>query len=238
MSVNITILYDNRCERCDLQEGWGFSSYIEFEGAKILFDTGGDLAAFEKNAQKMNLDYDEISHLLFSHRHWDHVTGFTEIIKKVQPETHLFVPKTFPWRLKRKAASCLKHTHVVRSFEHIGPNIYSLVLPCGFWLYEQALILKTEKGLGIITGCAHPGIVQILKKAQEHFQDDIAFVLGGFHLFSAKAEQSAQVVKEFQKLRVQKVAPCHCSGDHMIRQFQEAYGSNFFKVGTGSVLAF
>lgn len=63
-------------------------------------------------------------------------------------------------------------------------------------------------------------------------------MLGGFHQLYTPAKQSADIVKQFQALDVQKVAPCHCSGDHLIRQFQEAFGPNFSKIGTGSILSF
>ena len=236
MSVKITILYDNRCDNPCLQEGWGFSALIEYEGCKILFDTGGDTAAFSSNTAKIPVPFSEVTHLLFSHRHWDHIAGFKEVIANLKPTTALYVPKTFPRNLIKKGASRLKRTKVVSSFESIEPNIYSLVLRGGFWLYEQTLVLKTPQGLGIITGCAHPGIIQILKAAEEHLKTDISFVVGGFHLLYAPAECCRAVVKQFQALNVQKVAPCHCSGDHLMRQFQEAYGSNFFKIGTGTVL--
>lgn len=121
----------------------------------------------------MLLSYKGITHLLFSHRHWDHVTGFKEIIKKLDTETALYVPRAFPWWLLKRADSHLKKVKVVRSFEEIAPDTYSLVLNGGFWLYEQALVLKTPKGLGFITGCAHPGIVQIIKAAQEHLKTNL-----------------------------------------------------------------
>jgi 7,8-dihydropterin-6-yl-methyl-4-(beta-D-ribofuranosyl)aminobenzene 5'-phosphate synthase len=238
MTVKITILYDNRCGNSHFQEGWGFSAFIEHEGSKILFDTGGDLSSFSSNADKIPLSYQEITHLLFSHRHWDHITGFKEVVRKVSKETRLYVPRTFPWLLLRYGTAQLNKIKVVRSFERIAPNTYSLVLRGGWWLYEQALVLKTPQGLGIITGCAHPGIVNILTEAQRLLQTQISFVLGGFHNCFSSPERTKDVVKQFQELRVQKVAPCHCSGDHLIRQFQEAYGPNFFKVGTGSMLTF
>lgn len=238
MSVKITILYDNRCDNSHLQEGWGFSALIEYDGSKILFDTGGDVAAFSSNAEKMQLSYSEVTHLLFSHRHWDHIAGFKEIVKKLSKDAALYVPKTFPWLLLKKAGSHLKKIRIVRSFEEIAPNIYSVVLKGGFWLYEQVLVLKTPKGLGILTGCAHPGIVRILKAVQEYLPSNIYFVMGGFHQLFTPAKQSADIVKQFQILNVQKVAPCHCSGDHLIRQFQDTFGSNFAKVGTGTILSF
>jgi|SRR5579862_7564576 len=236
MPVKITIIYDNRCDKRHLQEGWGFSALIEYEGSKILFDTGGNAASFLSNAHSLQISLDQITHLAFSHRHWDHIAGFKDLISKVSHQTVLCVPKTFPWNLRRYASARLKKTQVIRSFESIAPDVYSLVLRGGFWLYEQALVLKTPQGLGIITGCAHPGIVEIVQAAKQHLQTEVYFVLGGFHLLYHSAERSADIVKEFQKLHVQKVAPCHCSGDHTIRQFQEAYGDNFIKVGTGTIL--
>lgn len=236
MSVKITILYDNRCDNAHLQEGWGFSALVETEKEKILFDTGGDYPAFTTNAEKLKLPFETITHLVFSHRHWDHISGFQDIVTKVKMGTALYVPRTFPWLLRRKA-SHLK-TRVVHTFEEIAPNCFSLVLKGGFFLYEQALILKTPEGLGVLTGCAHPGIVNIIKEAQKKIPGPIAFVMGGFHLLFHPGAYCADVVKQFQALGVKKVAPCHCSGDHLIRQFQETYGANYRKVGTGTVLHF
>ncbi len=233
--VRITILYDNRCGDAALQEGWGFSAFIEYEGSRILFDTGGDPHSFSMNAEKRGFPYQQITHLLFSHRHWDHIAGFQEIVKMMPSSTLLYLPKTFPWLLRRKAAQHLKTT-VVRSFQKIGPDIYSLVLKGGFWLYEQALVLKTPQGLGIVTGCAHPGIVQIVEAAQQRLGGKISFVLGGFHMLFDPPERSAKMVQQFQVLGVERVAPCHCSGDHLIHQFQKAYGSHCLTVGTGTIL--
>lgn len=238
MSVKITILYDNRCDDCHLQEGWGFSAFIEHQENKILFDSGGDFAAFMANGDKLNLSYQEISHVLFSHRHWDHIAGFQEIVKKVSENASLYVPKTFPKALLKKAASHLKKIHVVSFFEQIAPNLYSLVLRGGFWLYEQALIIRMSSGIGVITGCAHPGIVHIVQEAQKRLSLDVAFVLGGFHMFSSSIKKRERVVKEFQRLGIRKVAPCHCSGDSLIQELEKAYGSSFVKIGTGSIVTF
>lgn len=236
MPIQITVLYDNHCDNCHLQEGWGFSALVKYEGMQILFDTGGDYDAFISNANKLQLSYHEISHLMFSHRHWDHVAGFKEIIKKIPEGTPLYVPRTFPWSLRRNAASCLK-TNIIDSFQEIAPNIYSLVLRGGFFLYEQVLIVKTAKGLCIITGCAHPGIVNIIKEAQKHLSAPIFFVMGGFHLLKKSEQYCRDVVHQFQALGVQNVGPCHCSGEYLIEEFQKAYGSNFFKIGTGTTLS-
>ncbi|HEY2810436.1 MAG TPA: MBL fold metallo-hydrolase [Rhabdochlamydiaceae bacterium] len=237
MSIKISILYDNRSHDPHLQEGWGFSALIESDGYKILFDTGGDAKAFAANAEKMQIPFSQITHLVFSHRHWDHIAGLLQVVEALNKDALLYIPRGFPWLLAKKAASRLKTTRVKDSMP-IAPHVFSLVLRGGFWLYEQALLLQTPSGIGVLTGCAHPGIIAIIKQAQRYLQKPIAFVIGGFHLLYTSAEHSENIVKEFQELGVQKVAPCHCSGEHVIRKFEKAYGSNFLKVGTGAALTF
>lgn len=238
MSVKISIVYDNRCDDCRLKEGWGFSALIEYAGQKILFDSGGEEKAFFSNAKQLNVSYQELNYLLFSHKHADHISGFKELIQKLPLNTTLCVPKTFPRKLIKEARAWLGNVKVIRSFQMIAPHVYSLALRGGFWLYEQALILKTPQGLGIVTGCAHPGVVSLIQCAQKHLQEEIAFVLGGFHMFSAPVKKRAQFVEQLKKLKIQKIAPCHCSGDDLIQELQEAYGDCFCKVGTGTILNF
>lgn len=125
---------------------------------------------------------------------------------------------------------------IVDEFKEISPQVYSFVLKGGFRLYEQALILRTSKGLVVITGCAHPGIVQLLETVKKRLEAPIYLVLGGFHLFRKNRKFVDKIVDAFQALRVEKAAPCHCSGDAAIAQFQEAYQDRFCHIGTGTVL--
>lgn len=231
--MTVTVIYDNRCANPDLQEGWGFSVLVDFEGKKILFDTGGYPKAFFSNVDKLGIRLDQVTHVLFSHRHWDHMAGYDEVLSKLHRGTQVILPKYF-WRLP------FKHSHLVfkkvQAFMEVDRNIFSVALKGGMMLYEQSLVLKTSQGTAIITGCAHPGIVNIIRATQEKLPGKVAFVMGGFHLLFTPAHVSAGIVEDFQRMGVQKVAPCHCSGDHTMRQFQEAYRDQFFKVGTGSVI--
>lgn len=88
----------------------------------------------------------------------------------------------------------------------------------------------------MITGCAHPGIVDIVRRAQELRGRGVYLVLGGFHLGGRSAAEITGIVADFQRLGVQKVAPCHCSGDAARRLFGEAYGEDFVLAGVGSRL--
>ena len=230
--ITIKIIYDNCKENAELQEGWGFAAYVEIDNRRILFDIGNDREAFFSNSAKMGIDLQEITDVIFSHKHADHIAGCEEILKQLPENTRLFLPKGFPLRKVPKNLQM----QIVSNFAEIEENIFSMALKCGFFLYEQSLILQTEKGLVILTGCAHPGIVNILEKAQEKFNRPIYLILGGFHLFRKNCHFIDDVVNKFQSLQVKQVAPCHCSGELTIKKFQETYLQDFHKIGTGSVL--
>jgi len=230
--TKITILYDNCKENRELQEGWGFSALVETSHRKILFDTGNDRDAFFSNIEKLGIDCGEITDVVFSHKHSDHVAGCKEILEKMRQDCRVYLPKGFP---SKRVPSHLQ-IQKVSDFQEIDDNLFSLVLKGGIFLYEQSLILQTEKGLIIMTGCAHPGITNILEAAQKRLKAPLYLVLGGFHLFRKNGRSVEGVVRQFQSLGVSKVAPCHCSGERAIKKFQEAYQHDFYTIGTGSVL--
>ena len=98
------------------------------------------------------------------------------------------------------------------------------------------MVIETSQGLVVITGCAHAGVVNIVRQAKELTGGDAHLVLGGFHLGGASEARIASVVEDFQQLGVRRVAPCHCSGDVARRLFGEAYGTDFIPAGVGSRL--
>src|ERR1700712_3519028 len=52
----ITILNDAFGKPSALEQDWGYSALIEFEGKRILFDTGDNLGIFERNVERMHVD--------------------------------------------------------------------------------------------------------------------------------------------------------------------------------------
>ena len=81
--MKFAFLIENKTDRDGLVAEHGLSIYIEAHGRKILFDTGAsDL--FVKNAEKMNINLEEVEELIISHGHYDHTGGvpaFCEINK-------------------------------------------------------------------------------------------------------------------------------------------------------------
>jgi len=230
--IAIKIIYDNCTANEHFQAGWGFSCVVEVGLRKILFDTGADVHAFFSNLQKFGMQCEEITDVVYSHKHADHIAGFEEVIGKIKQSGRLFLPKKFPSKKRPPTI----HTEIVEEFQEIDSGIYSLVLKGGFFFYEQALVIETKNGLVVITGCAHPGIITLLQEVQKRLKQPIHLVLGGFHLFRSKQSYIDEVVHQFKALKVQTAAPCHCTGSMAIERFHQAFKENFYKIGAGTML--
>ena len=94
---------------------------------------------------------------------------------------------------------------------------------------EIVLILREAGGLAIVTACAHSGILNIVADVSERFNLPIVSVIGGLHLTGATQERIFRTLAELKALGVQKVLPCHCSGEDFMRNFPR-------RLSTGSVI--
>ena len=86
---------------------------------------------------------------------------------------------------------------------------------------EQALFFKVKgKGLVVLSGCAHVGIVNTVKHSQKIAgTDQLHAVLGGFHLINAKQERIEQTVADIKALKPEHIVPTHCTGFEAISTF-------------------
>jgi len=122
----------------------------------------------------------------------------------------------------------------------IKEDIYSTGQLCseteGRLIYEQSLTVKTAKGLVIITGSAHPGIISIVDNIRKKFNENIYFVIGGLHLKDKPITQTEEVIPRLKSSGIEKVAPLHCTGEIAQRLFKEAYGDNYLSLKMGETL--
>jgi 7,8-dihydropterin-6-yl-methyl-4-(beta-D-ribofuranosyl)aminobenzene 5'-phosphate synthase len=88
---------------------------------------------------------------------------------------------------------------------------------------EQALLINVkDKGLVVITGCAHSGIINTLKQARKMSSvDTIYAVVGGLHLDKAADARITATVDEFSRINPKVIYPCHCTGSKVIDRFRE-----------------
>lgn len=198
--MKITILYDNEANP-GFKSGWGFSCLTETE-EKILFDTGDSGEKLIYNMKQLGIRPESVDKVVISHNHFDHTGGLKDFLR-LNNKAEVFHPKSFS-----------KPTR-------IAPTVYSTGA-LGTFIKEQSLVINTEKGNIVITGCAHPGLENIIKKSKE--LGDIYAVIGGFHGFS-----------KLSKLRgIELIAPCHCT--RYKQEIKERYPARFRKIKAGSII--
>ncbi|MBN2250034.1 MAG: MBL fold metallo-hydrolase [Campylobacterales bacterium] len=230
----ITVVFDNNPYKKGLQSGWGFSCLIEGMEKNVLFDTGAEGTILLENMQKLGITPEGIDVLVLSHAHSDHTGGVYDLLQKNNRLT-VYLPASFPENFKRKAKEYGADIIEVKQPVEIIDGVYSTgEMDAG--IKEQALILRTPQGMVIITGCAHPGIVNIIKRAKALFGEEVLLVMRGFHLHNKTGSEIKRIISEIQKLGVRYVAPCHCSGERARDLFREAYGEQYLPVGVGKII--
>ncbi|MEJ2215283.1 MAG: MBL fold metallo-hydrolase [Gemmatimonadota bacterium] len=233
-SVRITVVYDNHGYTPGLRTGWGLAVLVAAHGHVVLFDTGADGPTLLANMRALSIDPRVIDAVVLSHAHADHTGGLDGLLDTgVRPTVYLLA--SFPEDFKRHLRSRVRVVEVDAS-----RNVLDGVSTTGDLdgaIPEQALIVETAQGLVVITGCAHPGVARMVARVRSRRTEPVHLVLGGFHLRDSGRQQIQAVITEFGRLGVERVAPCHCTGDRAIEMFAAAYGADFIRAGVGLAIA-
>jgi len=233
--IELIIVYDNNPLDPRLQESWGFACLVRLPEKTVLFDTGGDSATLLHNMRALEIDPAEIDAIVLSHIHGDHVGGLNGLLEE-NSDVVVYLPQSFPQGFGDGVRSLGAEVHEVSEAEELFARVYTTG-ELGSGIIEQSLIITTSKGLVIITGCAHPGVVHIIRTAKDIVpQERVYLTMGGFHLTGASTSQIESIIKEFRQLSVNKVAPCHCSGDEARRMFRKEYGEDYIDSGAGKII--
>lgn len=229
----ITTVYDNYQYNSGLKTAWGFSAFIEYKDSVTLFDTGGDSPTLLGNMEVLTFDPSSIERIIISHIHNDHIGGLEGLLNlEIHPTVYLL--SSFPQKVKERFA---KMTDIVEVSE--GQAFTDDLFTTGQMntgISEQALVIKTTRGLVVITGCAHPGVAEMVEQAKTLYGDPVHLVMGGFHLRDKSAAEIEAIIAAFRQMGVEKVAPSHCTGDRAIAMFKDEYAENFIQGGAGSVI--
>jgi len=104
---------------------------------------------------------------------------------------------------------------------------------------EIGLAVNTKKGLVVIGGCSHPGIVSMVQKAIKiSGNDQVYAVIGGFHLIDAEDRRIQNTVSVLKKMGTKKVYTGHCTGSKAENMFANEFGKDFEKLHSGKIMFF
>jgi 7,8-dihydropterin-6-yl-methyl-4-(beta-D-ribofuranosyl)aminobenzene 5'-phosphate synthase len=233
--LTVTIVYDNIAFDDRLKTAWGFSALVEYQGHNLLFDTGGDGPTLIENMLELGIDPGKIDSVVLSHPHGDHTGGLNAVLEYGSRPTVYLLP-SFPVSFKSRVSNV---TEVIEAApgQMIAEDIFTTGQMKGD-IPEQGMVIHTDQGLVIVTGCAHPGIVKIVEQAQDLFDEPVHLVLGGFHLASKNQAEIDAIISDFRRLDVKQVAPCHCTGGLAIASFALEYKEDFLQAGVGTIFRY
>ncbi len=186
----ITIVYDNmrNPEYPNLNTGWGFSAFIEWNQKNILFDTGWDGFRVLNNAEALNLPIKKIDAVFISHIHWDHSGGLPVLFHSSKIDA-IYLPKWYSEHQMNELQKLCNKVQTIESFsqlKELGEGVYSTgSFKSKDGIMEHALILSEQKENHsynrLLVGCSHPGIEDFFNSASNI--GGIQEIIGGLHGF-------------------------------------------------------
>ena len=223
MKIIVLVENNSRIDNYLLAEP-ALSLFLEIEDKKILFDCGYS-NIFLENAKKLNINLSEITDIVLSHGHNDHTRGLCFWSLKNKSINLIAHPNIFDEKIgedKVHYGCPVSENTLSENFNliltktpyQLSENIYFLgEIPnntsCD--IDDSALIYKTPKGLIIITGCSHSGIINIIKYAKKISGENKIYALfGGFHLVNKNNKQIIEIAEFLKQENIEKLYPCHC----------------------------
>jgi beta-lactamase superfamily hydrolase len=244
--VKITVLNDNRKLNDSFENEHGLALLIEVDGKTILMDAG-QTEIYKHNAQKLGIDLDRVGSIVLSHGDYDHGNGLKYFDKKVDlichpncscyrkskrtgnfdglNQTEQELEQRF--NLHKSSSPYNVSENVIFLGEITRKNDFEIGnLPMTneegkdySHLDDSGLVIKTENGLIVISGCAHSGICNTIEYAKRITGDErILSVIGGFHLKEVD-DRTVKTIEYMKQNNVKSIYLAHCTSDAVCQEF-------------------
>lgn len=264
--IKITVLNDNRCEKENFECEYGLSLYIEYDQKKILFDAGQtDIFLRNAEKLGIDLvdlgaivlshgDYDHgnglkylnpktkiklICHPDFLKNRISKRTGKYDGLNQTKNELSekfdLVLTKE-PYRISENIIF-LGEIERKNNFEK-GANLPMVDGRGETYAHfdDSGIVLKTPRGIIVISGCAHSGICNTIAYAKEITNtQEVLAVIGGFHLKEIN-DQTTKTIKYFLENEIKNIYPMHCTSDLVCSEFLKEIPAHIKILSSGTRL--
>jgi len=173
--LRITVVYNNVPYAPEMKTAWGFAAVIETGGETVLFDTGGDGQTLLANMERLGLTSEHVTAVVLSHVHSDHTGGLDDFLA-LNARVTVYMPQSFPITFHHAVKRCGAQIDTVGGPRRLFANLHSTG-DMGNGVKEQALVIDTLSGLVIVTGCAHPDIVEITRGARTYLNKEVYLLM-------------------------------------------------------------
>ncbi|PXX96022.1 MBL fold metallo-hydrolase [Marinifilum breve] len=256
--MKLKILLDNTAKE-GFESVHGFSVLVESD-KKVLFDSGPN-ELFVKNAEKLGEDFSDIDTVILSHGHWDHGDGLKYLSsKKLILHPDCFITRHRKRNnthvgLSMNKDELSKNFNIIESKKPlwISENMVFLgeiprsndfeskespfLLPDGspdFVPDDSAIAITSNKGLIVISGCAHSGICNTVEYAKEVCKTNPVYaVIGGFHLKEID-ELTIKTIEYLKDENIEILGPTHCTSFKVRDEFSKSF--NLLELAAGVVI--
>lgn len=249
----------------------GISFLIKTDNYSILFDVGYNIkqekiSPLMHNLNELNISLDDINSLAISHNHADHVGGYCFLDKRVEltkgkvdlKGKSIFTP--VPMTCDTAGARKIERPALItENIASTGPLAGQMFIPGK--LNEQSLLVNLKgKGLVLISGCGHPGIITMVKAARRITGIPVYAVVGGLHLYytqpkvgfwgnifgsgklycgTPSQQEVTDTIDELKRLGVKKafISP-HDSDQPTLEIFANRFGPDFEPLKVGHPVSF
>jgi 7,8-dihydropterin-6-yl-methyl-4-(beta-D-ribofuranosyl)aminobenzene 5'-phosphate synthase len=100
----------------------------------------------------------------------------------------------------------------------------------------MSLVLDTDKGLVVVSGCGHAGIINTLEYARTQIRESpVHAALGGFHLFEANAATLDWTATKLRSFAVGNLLGAHCTGIEAVFGLRQRLGLSRATCAVGAV---
>ena len=220
----------------------GASALIEAEASdgilhRFLFDTGWGPAWMAQRFAAEGIDEmlrrGDIEGLIISHEHFDHFWGIGATLKHCPPIT-LYLPAGF----QAKGLELIKTQGHRGKVVTVSADEPVLLFPgCALVNFNMQTILQVsgenvlyfhieDKGMAVVTGCGHGGIVNLLEYARNTFKegDRLYAVYGGLHIspFEEWDETRESVIEALRGYNLSRLGCNHCTGVKAVQKMLDA----------------